>query len=357
MMSDTLSAVANVRIIDMSDNSVQVDRLNSSLSTSVGMAINTPRSVSTSWRFTATIGMELQSGDIVIPNGAIVMVQCPGAAIQRFSYRFSLSDVDCWDGDTNPFDGKGEDDFVAFLEGTFIYGTQVMGHAPMLRWTALPNESEYQVQVWDCGSLAFNCTEMVWETTVAGTVVDYGGLPLQSGRNYELRVAGLETEQAQRSVRFRPMDDATQGNLNADLMQLQETELNPETQAIVLAQRYLEVAASGTQPPEGAGLVWEAIVAVEAVVVDSETPYVHQLLGDAYLQVGWLEQAEGSYSMAVELSEGRSPAALVGLANVAAERRDLEAAEQWLRQARVSYAITGDAERLLLVTQWLSFLD
>ena len=105
----------------------------------------------------------------------------------------------------------------------------------------------------------------------------------------------------------------------------------------------------------------EAIPILETVAAESETPYTHRLIGDAYLEIGLLEAAKASYETVLALSvegDGREnrAAAQVGLANISAVEGDRIQAEARLQQARVNYVLSGEDDRRKQVERWIGEL-
>ncbi len=321
-----------------------------------------------SGRGSALVGTVINVGDLVYPaNGATVRLQCrtPG---NRFTHPsrtrvFGLADVcpDCVS--TRYADGsRGEDDFLLFLEDRFEYASQVVEDSPTFRWDEVPGVTAYRVQVWDCGQAVFYCTELLWQETVEGREVTYGGAALEPGRNYELVVSPeTDPEQVLAYLTLRRLGAPQAEALQDSLAEVEAVELGPEAAALARANQYLAVAELDTLPPEGVGLVLDAIAELEAVACSSTTPYVHRLLGDLYLQAGLLAEAQGAYEQTLELpAAGRDgasrAAAQVGLANIAAAQDDWELARNWLQQAQESYGQLQDADRVAQVEDWLSQL-
>jgi len=317
----------------------------------------------------ATVGTVIQLGDVVLPRQrARVTVQCRNAdgtyTHGSRTQTFGLADVCPNHVRRNAQAGRGEDDFLLFLENRFEYASQVQEDNPALRWEVIPGAATYQVQVWDCGQAVYNCTDVLWAAAVAGTAIAYSGAPLVPGRNYELRVLGepgAESDEA--FLMLRRLEAAQAEALSQSLAALEaESLLDGEAQQLAVAEQLLAVAAPDTLPPEGVGLVWAAIAALEPVAPESETPYRHRLLGDLYLQAGLLTKAQQAYEQTMELTTGGADrasraAAQVGLANIAAAQGDLQAAALWLRQAQISYLLFDDAARAAQVKDWLTQLE
>ena len=294
----------------------------------------------------------------------MVTVLCQNGVSGTRTRLFGLADV-CPDSVSPRYSqaGRGEDDFQAFLEGEFVYASQVFEGNPRLRWNPMAGATTYHVQMWDCGRAVFNCTAVIWEATVEGTEVRYGGEALELDRNYQLEVRAEDGPgQAPAYLTMRRLGEAQMAAVQAAVAQLDEADLSAEGKALALAWIYLHAAEPNTSPPDGAGLVLAAIPALEAVASQSATPYVHRLLGDLYLQGGLLAAARQAYQATLDLTEGSADlasraAARVGLANIAATEGDRLTAELQLRQARLSYAWLADGDRLAQVEEWLAVLD
>ncbi|MBD2059114.1 hypothetical protein H6F88_24480 [Oculatella sp. FACHB-28] len=344
LIAIALPSLANDQIIDIQRGSASLQR--------EGMRRRRP----------AVVGDLLRVGDRVYPfNGAIVQVLCQNGNSQTRSRLFGLADVCPNSRSRNSQEGRGEDDFLLFLENRFEYASQVSEGNPILRWNPVSDVTTYQVQLWECGQAVFNCTSMIWSTTVEGTEIRYDGSALQPGHNYQLVTIAQDTQAQPAYLKLRRLDEVRSAELQADLTALSSSSLTPEAQAIALARFHLNLAEPNTLPPEGAGLVLEAIAALEAVAANSSTPYVHRLLGDLYLQAGLLDPAQSAYEMALTLTASsvdlsNRAAAQVGLANIAAAQGDRLTAEQRLQQARISYELLAEGDRVAQVEEWLDTL-
>ncbi|GAB4370081.1 MAG: hypothetical protein Kow00121_10510 [Elainellaceae cyanobacterium] len=253
--------------------------------------------------------------------------------------------------------GRDPDDFLEFLNQQFIYATQFLEPRPSFRWNAIANVMAYQIQVSDAGG------EILWQQTVQGTEAHYDGDVLQPGNTYELQITALDRPNAEPFyLVFRILNQEEAASVQATVNELANADLTKSGEAIAIAQVYQSIAQPNTLPPEGAGLVTEAIPILEAAIESgSSSPYLHRLLGDLYLQVGLLEQATEQYQQVLNLTDSMSDlpsraTAQVGLANLAAERGDRVEAERWLRQARVSYQVLREGDRVGLIGEWIDKL-
>jgi tetratricopeptide (TPR) repeat protein len=315
----------------------------------------------------ALVGTVIRAGDLVSPtNGTRVTVQCRNAD-GSYSHgsrtrRFGLADVCPNASRRYSQSGRGEDDFLLFLEDRFNYATQVMEGNPTLRWNPVAGATTYQVKLWTCGQDVFNCTEVIWQTEVEGTTVTYEGEALVPGRNYGLEVTATDVAEAEPTyLMVRRLEADKAEVVQAAVSQLMTLEVGAEAEALARTDMYLDVAAANTDPPVGAGLVFEAIPVLEAVAPQSDTPHLYRQLGDLYLQAGLLVQAKEAYEEALALTDGVNDmasraAAQVGLANIAAARGELRRAELKLWFAAISYGVLGDLERLSQVEGWLERL-
>lgn len=203
---------------------------------------------------------------------------------------------------------------------------------------------------------------IIWEHVSDRPSIRYQGPELNLGIDYQM-IVSAPVNQALRpvaSLRFQRVDDDTVTQIQATASEIEAQDLSIEAEAIVLADLYQSVAQPNTPPPDSAGLVYEAISVLEGAIADgSQTPYVHRLLGDLYLQTGLLDDAERRYQDVLEYAQidrdgGDRATAQVGLANIAAARGDRREAEAWLQRARVSYASLGNTQQVQQVTDWIS---
>lgn len=254
--------------------------------------------------------------------------------------------------------GRGEDDFLAFLNQQFVYATQFLDARPLFRWNPIEGATTYTLQVTD------ETDTILWEQTVAEPTAQYNGDTLQSGKTYYLNVTATDRQNQSQSssLAFRRLDEATVSTVQDSIAQLQRADLSETAEAIALTQVYQSVAQLNTDPPESAGLVMDAIGSLEAVASQSQEPYLDRLLGDLYLQVGLLDAAITQYQTTLNLEEtdgnrGDRAAAQLGLANIAAAKGDRTEAEEWLQQARETYVVLEEGDRVSLIDQWIEKLQ
>ena len=304
----------------------------------------------------AGVGTELYWGDVIRPEqGAKVKVLCVNrddttnkwnvpagtesglgrGCPNAVTYRFNLR-------------GRGEDIFLLFLRGEFVYETQVLEAMPILQWQAVNGATDYEVQVNQADT-------KVWSQSVADTKIRYAGTALQEGEVYQVTVAAVGQEQAS-LLQLERLTVQERELMEMKIRQVESLDFSEEGKAIARAIIYQEVEKGTEQTQKKTGLVMEAIAALEPVSSTSQTPYVHRLLGDLYLQVGWLEQADAAYQKAIDFSalgQNRTEWTLAqfGLANIAAAKDDIAAAEMRLQMAKVGYLLLGDTDQVELMSQ------
>jgi len=309
----------------------------------------------------ASVGAAINLGDLIRPaQGARVKVRCYNNTVWSVPAEVESGlGAGCPDSvAARSLDARGGDDFLEFLAQRYVYATQVSEANPLLRWQVMPNTVQYQIQVM-AGD------QQLWETTVEGnnTVIRYAGEPLKSDVDYQLVVTAIAPQgtRTKTILFFRRL--AEPETVTTTAAQITAQDMSDEAKAIALAALYQDVAQPNTDPPANRGLIFEAIPKLEAVVAQgSPTPYVHRLLGDLYLQVGWLESAEQRYQEAIalaHLAQDRPDwaAAQVGLASIAAARDDQPMARRWLQGAKVGYGLLNENVQVESIEQWLDKLN
>jgi hypothetical protein len=302
----------------------------------------------------------LHYGDLIrLGRGAAVEILCANNTAQRIDLAglYGVGEI-CPDSQGQRFNtrGRNPDDFLAFLIGRVTYATQIWQANPLLRWNPVAGATRYEVQV-------IAGDETIWQESVAGTEVRYAGPALEPGETYKLLVTAIDTQGTEQphTLVLRRLDEIQVAELQRTIAQLDLEEFSEAGKVIALANIYQSVAQPNADPPDGSGLVLEAIPELAAIATNSQTPYVHRLLGDLYLQIGLLDQSARHYQETLNLTTlfadpSEWTAAQVGLANIAGAKGDRTMAGRSLRLARVGYTILGDMERVELVEQWLSRL-
>lgn len=321
----------------------------------------------------AAIGTILYRGDLIRPaRGASITVRC---LVDNTNWPVPAGvpsglEVGC-PRTNRAFNvrGRGENDFLEFLNQRFIFATQVTDSTPTFRWNPVSGATRYVVQVNPYRPGMVPDPPILWEESIdafgepaMGIAIPYQGPALEPMTDYQLVVFADSGQEMQfvLALRFQRLDEDTANPIQAAVTETQAQDLSLDAEAIALTDIYQSVAQLNTLPPDDAGLVFNAIAALERAIANgSELPYIHRQLGDLYLQVGLLEDAEQRYQATLDYAQqvrygGDRAAAYVGLANIAAVRGDRRNAEAWLQRARVSYAALGNTEQFQQVTDWIS---
>jgi len=308
-------------------------------------------------RQSAQPGMSLVAGDLIYPGaGAVVEIRCSNGNFRQVRSLVGLGDI-CPEslGQLYPRNGRGENDFLLFLNDLFDYATQVVDAQPELRWSPVEGATSYRVQM-------LQNDELVWEETVSNTSLTYGG-ELEPGESYTLIVTAVDGSGIGQRLLLRRISEEEVTEVQEAAVQIEAAELSEEGRAIALAQVYQQVAQPTTLPPEGAGLVLELIPVLEAVIESgSQNAYLHGLLGNLYLQVGLVEDAQHQYEETIWLTTTRQDllsraASWVGLANIAAIAGDKARADEYLQLAQVNYGAIANNERVERIDEWLNKLN
>ena len=270
---------------------------------------------------------------------------------------------------------RGENDLLALNRGDFPYRVRVLAAQPTLRWPELPDADGYRVRVFEQHPTD-GLTTPPWESETDTTAIAYAGPALRPEVDHVLVVESLAGESAEADaavpcgeaeaaetgnpwrsgecfrVRVSRLDAAAAAALTADVAAIEAESDDAAAQALALAYRY-----------EAAGMYWQAIAELERLMAQGEQPSaVHQLLGEAYLQAGWIERARAAYESAhrLALAEGASWTQLeasLGLAKVAAWRMQPQAAAGYLWTALGEVSQVQDWDQADVIVQWLGRLD
>lgn len=130
--------------------------------------------------------MTIKSGDRLSPkSGSVVFVHCanntiatvrlpsglgticPGSVAQRFSTK-----------------GRGEEDFLAFLNQRFVFSSQFLDPYPQFRWNPVQGVNNYQVKILDNSAEPIT----IWEAETNQNEIKYGSASLESEKSYTFLV-------------------------------------------------------------------------------------------------------------------------------------------------------------------------
>jgi len=312
-------------------------------------------------------GDTLNPQDMVLVPGAgtRVDIRCPNNSWGRPPVRGGLSGVQviCPDVGTARR-SRNDNDVLLLSTGVFPYGLSLMESPGQLRWPPLAGASTYEVALYrqdqqDLGPL-------LWQTEATGTTVAYDGPPLAVKETYVLVVTpasaaqdqgcGATLERWRRGQCYQITMTLLQPDAIASLQALSTT---LETAAIDDAAAALALAYSYAADD----LHWRTIDVLEPLITNSEQPAaVYQLLATAYLQAGWINQAQQTYTQAQQLaamSGDRSThlQATLGLAKVAAWQLDSAATKDHLWRALATVSDSQDLDQADNIVQWLRKLN
>ncbi|MBW4637639.1 MAG: hypothetical protein KME05_05275 [Gloeocapsa sp. UFS-A4-WI-NPMV-4B04] len=203
--------------------------------------------------------------------------------------------------------------------------TWLLGNKPTLRWIAVPGTTVYVVKVSGPG--------VHWVREVNATSIVYpGNPPLRAGEGY-LMVVNANNGATAKTI-FSLLDEKRAALVRTAVERIARQNLNDEAKALAIAEVYV-----------GQGLTTEATELLETLVgKNTKTVAIYQMLGDLFVQVRLLRQAESNYLKAVDLAaigndiEGQAVAA-ARLGEVYAALGNSDAATYWHKQAQKGYQI------------------
>ena len=235
--------------------------------------------------------------------------------------------------------------------------TSLLTDKPMLRWNGATGANRFRVTVRG-GNLN-------WTAVFSRTQACQRGIcelvypinkPLQPEVSYKLVVEAntnrSSEEDTTNGLGFKVIEamEAREIKRMQRRLERQQQGISEETKALFLANRYAEY-----------NLMAEAIEILEALPREKKIPQVYRLLGDLYLQIGLILEAEEQYTEAVKLAGGREnlvelATAKVGLGEVNYARSQIEEGISLLEEAQQIYEELGDIQRVEELNQRLEEL-
>lgn len=143
--------------------------------------------------------------------------------------------------------------------------------------------------------------KIIWQQQVDRPEVYYAGAVLQPNIDYSMKVFAIpQTATPIATLSFQVLAPEQTKALQTAIAQLPK-DLSPEAKAIALTRLYRSAGTpSSSSERLRPGLVMEAIAILGPLATDNnQTAYVHRLIGDLYLQVGLLHQAEARYQKTI----------------------------------------------------------
>ena len=307
-------------------------------------------------------GQRLFFGDRLTPaDGSVVRVQCQNRKIPQVRLPSGLGNI-CPDSVAQRFStrGRGEEEFLAFVNQRFNFASQFLDASPQFRWNPDPDIKQYRIKI----SPAPGNQAPIWQIVTKEPQVVYDGPPLEPGQHYRLVVSsqGSYQEKILSQFSFRVVEPESARQLKEQVSELNEADLGTVGLSLSTVNLYQAVAQPNTTPPEGVGLVMESLPVLEVLTTQEPgNPYFQRLKGDLSLQVGLIEQAATAYDQALKLSRNEldlieEAEASIGLAKLAAVKGDRTSAQNYLNQAKLIYASLNDTEMVSLLNQWLEKL-
>ena len=167
--------------------------------------------------------------------------------------------------------------------------TNLLESQPTLKWKAVSGETQYRVTL-------LGPEGKHWEETITGTEIVYpGDPPLEPGITYRLEIVGEKSSissQTEDSLYggFKLLKPTEVKAIRADLISIEQAELTPRVNALVLAHFY-----------RGQNLNQTALSLLEKAVANgANSAEIFELQGDIYYwQVGLTGLAQESYEKAL----------------------------------------------------------
>ncbi|MDJ0692696.1 MAG: tetratricopeptide repeat protein [Xenococcaceae cyanobacterium MO_188.B32] len=134
--------------------------------------------------------------------------------------------------------------------------------------------------------------------------------------------------------------------------------VSEEVQALLLADYYLE-----QQDELKSGFLLAASFPLEKLVQQGDlTSFVHRLLGDIYLRLGRLQEAQEKYEKTLSLAESEPnweeiAKAQSGLAHVAVINGNFSEAKELLLEAKKVFLLSKNDSQVNLIQGWLVKLE
>ncbi len=299
----------------------------------------------------AFTGMTLNLGDILLPDeGAVVKVRCSDRRLRSAQAGVMSGLKTICPGSRNTDARVATPIFIDLLEEDFVYQTLVLTDKPLLSWSSVSGATGYQVQI-KAGE------QIIWSQTVEDTSVFYSGEPLRPKFFYQLVVEAIDgKDSSPYQLQLRRTERGFLIEEEVEKIKLES--VSEEVQALLLADYYLE-----QQDELKSGFLLAASQPLEKLVQQGDrVSFVHRLLGDIYLRLGRLQEAQESYQQTLSLAESEQnweeiAKAQAGLAHVAVINGNLSEARELLIEAQEFYRLSENSEQVDLIQGWLVKLE
>ena len=225
--------------------------------------------------------------------------------------------------------------------------TALLTDKPTLRWNGVTGANRFQVKVrgGDLNWTGAFSRQQACQRGVCELAYPINK-PLQPEVSYKLVVKAdtnrSSEEDTTNGLGFKlieAMEAREIKRMQRRLERQQQEGISEETKALFLANRYAEY-----------NLMAEAIEILEALPRERKITQVYRLLGDLYLQIGLILEAEEQYTEAVKLAGEKEnlvelAAVKVGLGEVNYARSQIEEGISLLEEAQQIYEELGDVQR------------
>lgn len=298
---------------------------------------------------------EIRPGDELLPaEGSVVKVRCGDRQRRLKSVSAGVASglgTICPNTVRNT-DARGKERiFLDLLRGEYVYETALLEEKLILRWSAVEGATSYQV--W----LAKG-NEVLWQQVVNDTQIPYSGLPLQPGMRYRLVVVTNDLPPASvYELGLKLLSERRREIVSNEIATIEKIEATDAAKALMLAD-YLGEQLDSLEP----ATYFAAVAPLENLGQEAETATVHRVLGDIYVRLGWMGEAETRYRKSLRLgiragNLEEKAKAQEGLAHVYVATRELAESKRWLVEAQENYQLAGDGKRADLVSRWLDKLN
>lgn len=299
----------------------------------------------------AFTGMTISLGDILLPaEGALVRVRCSDRKLAQAQAGVMSGLLTICPGSRNTDARAATPIFLDLLKKDFVYQTLVIADRPLLSWQPVSGATSYSVQI-KAGE------QIIWSQTVKDTNAIYSGEPLRPKFFYKLVVESLDGD---RSLPYQLQLRRTERGflIEEEVEKIKLEPVSEKVQVLLLADYYLE-----QQDELKSGFLLSASQALEKLIQQGDrVSFFHRLLGDIYLRLGRLQEAEEKYDQVLSLAESEQnweeiAKTKVGLAHLAVIEGNLSEARELLLEAQKVFRLTENSEQVDLIQGWLVKLE
>lgn len=298
---------------------------------------------------------EIRSGDLIWPEeGTIVKVRCGDSERKLRSVDAGIPSglsIICPDNSRNT-DARGNQQiFLPLLRGEWVAETALLNETPMLRWPAVTGAERYRLWLT-------RGNEVVWESVVIGTETSYEGPVLESGTRYRMVVVTDDIPPKNvYQLEFKLLTPKQRERIENEITSIKQLDTTETAKAILLAD-YLMEQLDSLDPAS----YLAAATPLENLGPNLESAIIHRLLGDIYIQLGWIGEAEVRYKKALRLgirtrNYEEKAQAHEGLAHVHLAIRNLLESKRSLNKAQENYHLAGNESRALMISRWLDKIN